>query len=393
MIKYCFKWSALFLVVGFLIEGVTAQSAATLRKLNARYDNIQAFEDGIAVVVKKGKKGYVDTLGREVVPPVYDQAMDFHNGFAVVAKGKSGEYRCALIDREGRELTPFDWDDMENMDSGIAVAYNDLPDGKRAYSLIDTAGNIRPLKYDFCRGFANGYAVVGTGDYAEEEVQFVARKRKVFTGKHGYITPDGELAIPIRFDDAGDFDEMGMAPVGEQAKYYVKWGFIDNTGKLVVPYTYYSVEHFRHERALVCKVAAGNKLVYGFIDRNGDEVIPCEFDTASSFLFPNTWVGVLRDDDDYDYTLININGDAIMPFMVRSLQPGGKYGNVVAALPDDNGELKYGIISNQGRVVLPFEYDDISIFSEWDTTNNRWQEGVMATKNGQRFSFNIMERK
>lgn len=45
-----------------------------------------------------------------------------------------------------------------------------------------------------------------------------------FTGKYGYITPDGKPAIPAQFDEAGKFGDDGLAPVGMQGKYYVKWG-------------------------------------------------------------------------------------------------------------------------------------------------------------------------
>ena len=39
-----------------------------------------AFQDGIAVVEKKGKTGYIDTKGNYCVKPIYDQGSDMTNG-------------------------------------------------------------------------------------------------------------------------------------------------------------------------------------------------------------------------------------------------------------------------------------------------------------------------
>ena len=49
-----------------------------------------AFQDGIAVVEKKGKTGYIDTKGNYCVKPIYDQGSDMTNGYAVVEK--NGQY-------------------------------------------------------------------------------------------------------------------------------------------------------------------------------------------------------------------------------------------------------------------------------------------------------------
>ena len=212
-----------------------------------------------------------------------------------------------------------------------------------------------------------------------------------FRGKFGYIAPDGRIVIPVQFDDARDFAQDGLAPVGIQGKYYVKWGFIDKSGRQVVPCNFYSAEEFLGDRAVVSKVVAGGKLAYGYIDRSGKEVIPCQFDMASGFRFANTWVG-MEQDGEYTYTLIGPNGETVLPFRVGDLQDGGKYGHAAASISDAAGRKRFGIVANNGKVILPFEYDHIAIFSEWDAANNRWQESAMGTKDGQNFSFDISRR-
>lgn len=158
-----------------------------------------------------------------------------------------------------------------------------------------------------------------------------------------------------------------------------------------MPCNFYSAEEFLGDRAVVSKVVTGGKLAYGYIDRSGKEVIPCQFDMASGFRFANTWVG-MEQDGEYTYTLIGPNGETVLPFRVGDLQDGGKYGHAAASISDATGRKRFGIVANNGKVILPFEYDHIAIFSEWDAANNRWQESAMGTKDGQNFSFDISRR-
>lgn len=398
MIKCCLK--SVVLLCGVVLFGnASAQSRQVLRKLYAKYDVVWPADCGLMMVNKggerfhdwrrksNGKYGFVDTLGQVVVPPSYDYASRFSNGYAIVGmKDESGKLLSGVIDRTGRVVVPLEWKHLGNVRDGIIVAYNG--DGNdRVFSLVDTLGNARRLEYNYCDDFAGGMSVVGVGTYKEKEQGF-KRSGYLFQGKYGYITPDGELAIPVQFDEARDFADDGLAPAGMQGKYYVKWGFIDKSGQFVIPCNFYSVEPFRRERAVVSRVVEGGKIVYGFIDRSGREVIPCQFDMASSFSFPNTWVGV-ENSGEYVYALIDIDGKAVLPFAVLNLQDGGKYGQAVAAIDDEDGNRLYGIVDNDGKIILPFEYDRISIFSAWDEENNRWQESAMGTKNGEEFSFDI----
>ena len=328
-----------------------------------------------------------------MVPPAYDDAADFGNGHAVVGR-KAGDGRMlyGLIDRSGRVVVPLEWERLGGVRNGVCVARTGTA-AEREFLLADTLGNVRSLGYDYCSDFSNGLARVGVGAYVEKEnvAGITLRDAYEFRGKFGYIAPDGGIVIPVQFDDARDFAQDGLAPVGIQGKYYVKWGFIDKSGRQVVPCNFYSAEEFLGDRAVVSKVVAGGKLAYGYIDRSGKEVIPCQFDMASGFRFANTWVG-MEQDGEYTYTLIGPNGETVLPFRVGDLQDGGKYGHAAASISDATGRKRFGIVANNGKVILPFEYDHIAIFSEWDAANNRWQESAMGTKDGQNFSFDISRR-
>lgn len=63
------------------------------------YDEIFMANEGISVVLKDGKYGYIDEKGHKIVDPVYEKASYFHDGKGFVF----GKYAYLHIDRNGRE--------------------------------------------------------------------------------------------------------------------------------------------------------------------------------------------------------------------------------------------------------------------------------------------------
>ncbi|MBQ5814588.1 MAG: WG repeat-containing protein, partial [Flavobacteriales bacterium] len=71
-----------------------------------KYDYVSGFFEGLAVVEKGEKKGYIDKTGREVVPCIYDDAWNFSEGLAYVRK--DGKY--GYIDKTGKEIASYKYD-------------------------------------------------------------------------------------------------------------------------------------------------------------------------------------------------------------------------------------------------------------------------------------------
>ena len=67
-----------------------------------KYDAGRNFSEGLALVNLNGNWGYVDKIGRVVIPFKYDKAYDFSNGLARVYL--NGKWGC--IDKTGREVIP-----------------------------------------------------------------------------------------------------------------------------------------------------------------------------------------------------------------------------------------------------------------------------------------------
>ena len=55
-------------------------------------DRCSDFNEGLAVVSKDYKYGFIDGRGNEIIPLQYDYACEFNNGFARVMKDEKWSY-------------------------------------------------------------------------------------------------------------------------------------------------------------------------------------------------------------------------------------------------------------------------------------------------------------
>ena len=252
--------------------------------------------------------GFIDWTGKVVIPPKYDNAFDFSEGFAYVIKNGKGGF----IDKTGKEITSFQYDATLGFSEGFAA----VKKGSK-YGFIDTTGEeVVPCTYDDVLSFSQGLAAVQKG------------------GKWGFIDKAGEEVIPFQYEDAYSFSE-GLAGVEKNRKM----GFIDKTGEEVIPFQYDYVYPFSEGLAMV---AINNK--GGYIDRTGKEVIPIQYDYSKQF--SNGLAPVMKDNK---WGYINKAGELVVPF---------KYGNAesfsegFAAVYDSAGG-SWGFIDTTGKEVVP----------------------------------------
>lgn len=104
----------LLLLLLFAITRVSAQDDQIVHKRNkyiytgehklfkTRYDSIRNFSEGRAAVMKKGKWGYINESGEQVIKPEYLTALDFNSGLAAV-KPYFRDCWC-IVTIEGKEL-------------------------------------------------------------------------------------------------------------------------------------------------------------------------------------------------------------------------------------------------------------------------------------------------
>lgn len=394
-----------FLAVALLLFCIASAHGQSLPEREAKkYNYVGPVSEGLVLVHKggqaanpklgryntDGRYGFTDTSGRVVVEPVYDYARDFEEGLAVVGRGKGEERRFGAIDRTGREVIACAWDDVSDCADGRCRVQLGLG-VQRRYGFADSSGRmVVPVGYDYAMPFSEGAAAVGTGRWVERRIEPGRVPPKdgnvEFSGKFGFIDTDGGLLTEIVYDDASSFSE-GRAAVGRMGKYYVKWGYIDAAGKEVIPFDYFGAESFHDGLAVVSRISGGVPK-YGYIDTAGREVIPCRFDTAQPYRNGSMWVGE-GTYPDCAYSLLGPDGQPLIDFKVYELNASGVGGIASAAVPDANGTLRFGVLDAKGCIVVPFEYDDVTIFTEWDPTTQSYVSRGLAVLDGKNRPFSL----
>lgn len=215
------------------------------------------------IPVKMGEKwGYVDREGKWLINPQFEEAQEFREGRAVVARG-NGEY--AFIDTDGKVMNDAWYKDVTFFSEGKAwvVSENSAP------VLIDTKGNklAEVKEVERVYSYTGGLAIASVKDEQ--------------TGKtrYGYLDEEGKWAINPQFEYAGMFSN-GRAAVARrnEEKNMNEYGYIDPSGVLVIPWQFsYGMAFGENGLAVVSVGSSDGGWKDGVIDRDGHYVITPQF--------------------------------------------------------------------------------------------------------------------
>lgn len=197
--------------------------------IKPRFDEASDFSEGLAMIGVKDKYGYIDPSGNIVIKPQFNGAGSFSNGLALVTIPDGTCELCGepvYINQSGRiVIRLFSIVEKTNYSSGfsegLASAWFGGDFGRNIseitpYGFIDTQGKVAiGPKFGYVGEFQEGLALF-VRDYMRR------------TG-WGFINRKGEVVIEPRFSNAGSFKD-GFAHVEVNGK----WGFIDKTGKFVI---------------------------------------------------------------------------------------------------------------------------------------------------------------
>jgi hypothetical protein len=147
---------------------------AAYPQASGRY--VYTFSEGLAVIGKGGRYGFIDDRGREIIKPQYDDAWFFVEGLARVRIRDKWGY----IDKQNNVVIKPQYDDASDFQEGLA------------YVKVD--------------------------------------------GNYGFIDKSGKMVIAPRFREVGQF-KYGLAPYGSERIVPfgegTKWGYINRAGKVV----------------------------------------------------------------------------------------------------------------------------------------------------------------
>ena len=100
--------------------------------LKVNYEYVNNFHDNLAVVSKNDKYGYINKNGDLVIGFIYDDALDFNSGYASVKIGES----WGMIDTSGREIIKPIFEEIETVPNSryLIIKVNEK------YKLTDSLG-------------------------------------------------------------------------------------------------------------------------------------------------------------------------------------------------------------------------------------------------------------
>lgn len=302
----------------------------TGKQCTSYYEDIDYFRDDRAKIVSNGKYGFVNRAGDEIIPPIYEKALNFSNGYAEI---KCNE-KWGVIDTYGKEVIKAEYEDIEPSDFNlVAVSKN----GKWGY-LNMSGEKITKFEFDDADGF-------------EDYDLTVVEKNELC----GLINTDGKIVLPIKYDeldiveskDGIDYSFMNLVRASKNEKY----GIVDLKNKTIVPFKYDYLDFTEANGLIVAEI--GNKR--GYINKKGQVIIDFKYDEAIDFC---DGVGLVRMNGKWGG--VNINGEVVIPFMYESIKEvpyGNNNGLFTMKL---NG--KWGCVNAIGHVKIPFIYDEFNYF-------------------------------
>lgn len=253
------------------------------------------FEGKAAVVDHNGKAGFINDVGKLVIPCRFKGLGKFRNGLCSINGG--------FIDHTGKWLIEPRFLVASEFSEGRA--FSSL-DGER-FGFIDLRGDV-VIRPDFqqCRLFSEGFAGVcrddrwGFLDHSGEmriPHVFEAVRPQGFRygvagvqidGRWGFIDPSGNFIVKPEYEDLKSFSE-GLASVRRDGK----WGMINLDGTLIVDFKFTDLGEL--EGGMTTAKLNGKT---GFISSNGSWVIQPVFDRCYRFFGK---LAVVRNEDVYSY--------------------------------------------------------------------------------------------
>jgi hypothetical protein len=213
-----------------------------------KYEDCYGFCNGIGAVKIGGLWGFIDTSGKIVIKPQFDDICDFSSSdfIEVCIADKYG-----LINRQGNIILPVKFDSINRLsDSFYAIKQNDYWSWVHIQKDIIT-NQTKPIYFDDLAYFEHNIIDYDNnrGIYTKyEDDRESVEELEVYSqnGKYGFMNLYGDIIIPMKYDFALPFSG-GYAVV----KKDFKWGFIDRHGNEVVPLQYDYVSSFHNGYAKV----------------------------------------------------------------------------------------------------------------------------------------------
>ncbi|MBO7489055.1 MAG: WG repeat-containing protein [Bacteroidales bacterium] len=270
------KFLSLFVLLLIVVSPLSAQHTNVRYELTKRYKDVGYYDkkdQGFNVYNEKGKVGWCDSTGREIIAPQkYDLIIierDKNDGSLLGYRVRLNE-KYGYCDVSGKEIVAPKYDNVysaiDKKDKKL-LGYHVGIDGK--YGLCNTDGKeIIPTKYDAVHdGILSNKktSLKGFGVFLNDKVGcYNSNGKQLFPpvyDTYWYYETDGEVYFKVSVND--------------------KYGLVDTSGNKLTEVEYSSIGQLSEG---LCSVEKNGK--WGFIsikDGSVSVVVPIEYDRASKF--------------------------------------------------------------------------------------------------------------
>lgn len=388
-----------------------------------KYNTIDGFFDkGMARKRQKGLYGFIDKTGNWLVIPKYKYlSANFDNNGFCIAQGENGKY--GVVSRKGEVVFPVQYN---RIGSGLnkeedlfrynlaLITTNSLENGKPTFDIVNTKGAV------LCTGIGRNDIIKckKKGDFLYMDIY------KNYFSKSEFIVYDlkNQSVLPYKNWRLTDFNLLYLSKENEKEKAYDtlltkiddflidrkyglrakmeqgKWLIVNKEGEMLnnVKGVEFSLsnadEAARYRSAGLIKLSING--LYGVINNLGNIILPFEFgridfDGLFFSVFRNDGIGIYSRDgvrlfsesgkfssinkvldsnnlfyktdlsfSDIKIGLVSIDNSSSIPIIYEKLEKIDKTDLFLAKLGD-----KYGVITSNNQIVIPFEYTSISQIS------------------------------
>ncbi len=225
--------------------------------------------------------GYVKYDGTILSQPIFLEATEFNDGLAFVMNKQSRGY----IDTNGKLVKEFKVGFGEIFSNNLAV----VQDTTSHFGYLDKNFNIKiPLIYDYAHTFHNGFARVIKG------------------ASYGFIDTNGKEFIPTVFEMATDFNNGRAFISNSREMDKTKWAIITTGGKILSDYIYSEITDYSEGTA-----AVSIDSTWFYIDQNGDRIFQKEYDFCSSYIDGIAYARVKTQGNNFRHGFIDFSGEFV----------------------------------------------------------------------------------
>ena len=376
-----------------------------------------AYAQNLSIIVdKKGRVGFADSNGKEVIKCTYESARPFNGGYAIVMK--SGKY--GMIDTKGKVVLPLKYNSLSSWNDELYLAKAGKVSG-----LVDHQGKIvLPTKYSFIsKPNCYGKALIAVGGKATVE----EKKTYMANAKYGIIDNHGKILITPAYKGLYEFDYDGSKEqilhdgkrlvfsyhfttdtlttdcsylgVNKQNGASIYWcGIVDASGKIIVKQGLYDYVMKPSSGMVRYYIAKKKETICGYHNLStGKAFQAAKFNSPMkeiTFWSHGDFVGDIAPVNGTSWSFIDKSGKTVRSGYQRLIYGahvalwGAKnskgtwdvfdnqnkdipslsgYNLIAFPMQEGDKELftaqkgtQYGCIDRSGNLVIPFEYDEAS---------------------------------